>query len=278
MSDSIHGGTDLHETSGTDNGYANVVITGASSGLGRALALWFVRRGARVYAAARRDDLLAGLKAEAASGPGTVVPVHLDVAQTDTVESTLLKLDDDAPGGMDLVVANAGVGGMSTGEKGQWPAIENLLRVNILGATATLTALAPRMRERHRGHLVGVSSLAAWLVLPRFGVYGASKRYLQSYCQGLGLDLAGTGVRVTCLNPGFVKSEMTATNRFKMPFLLETDDAADRMGRAILRGERRYAFPWQMAWLTRLGSILPARLVSRSARRAKKDSKGRSSV
>jgi len=171
-----------------------------------------------------------------------------------------------------LVVANAGVGGMSTGQQGQWPAVEKMLQVNVLGATATLMALAPRMLERHKGHLVGISSLAAWLVVPRFGIYGASKRYLQTYCQGLRMDLAGTGVRVTCINPGFVKSEMTANNRFTMPFLLETADAADRMGRAILRGDARFAFPWQMAWLTRLASLLPPWLIARSMGSASKKS------
>ncbi len=226
-----------------ENPYANVLITGASSGLGRALSLWFARRGARVYAAARREELLESLKAEASVGPGQVVPVRLDVAQADTVAPTLLALDDATPGGIDLVVANAGVGSRANGQRAEWPAIETVLQVNVLGATATLAALAPRMVQRHKGHLVGVSSLAAWLVVPRMGLYGASKLYLQTYCQGLRLDLAGTGVRVTCINPGFVKSELTANNRFPMPFLLETADAADRMGRAILRGDARFAFP-----------------------------------
>jgi len=249
-----------------ENPYANVLITGASSGLGRALSLWFARRGARVYAAARREELLESLKAEASVGPGQVVPVRLDVAQADGVAQTLLALDDATPGGIDLVVANAGVGSRANGQRADWPAIEKVLQVNVLGATATLTALAPRMVQRHKGHLVGVSSLAAWLVVPRLGLYSASKVYLQTYCQGLRMDLAGTGVRVTCINPGFVKSELTANNRFPMPFLLETADAADRMGRAILRGEARFAFPWQAAWLTRLGRILPSRMVSRSKR------------
>jgi short-subunit dehydrogenase len=247
-----------------DNTYANVVITGASSGLGRALCLWFARRGARVYAAARREEQLDSLKAEAAGGPGEVVPVRLDVSQTDATVSKLRSLDDATPGGIDLVVANAGIGGKLNGARTEWPDIEKMLQVNVLGATATLAALAPRMAERRKGHLVGIASLAAWLVVPRFGVYGASKLYLQTYCAGLRMDLASAGVRVTSINPGFVKSEMTAGNRFSMPFLLETADAADRMGRAILRGDARFAFPWQTAWLTRLGALLPSWLVSRA--------------
>jgi short-subunit dehydrogenase len=228
-----------------DNSYRNVLITGASSGLGRALSLWFARRGARVYAAARREEQLQSLRAEASVGPGEVVPVRLDVADTEAV------------------VANAGVGGRLNGARTEWADISRMLQVNILGATATLTALAPRMAERKKGHLVGVASLAAWIVVPRFGIYGASKRYLQTLCEGLRLDMP-PGVRVTSINPGFVKSEMTAENRFPMPFLLETEDAADRMGRAILRGDALFAFPWQTAWLTRLGSLLPSWLVSRT--------------
>jgi short-subunit dehydrogenase len=249
-----------------ENSYANVVITGASSGLGRALSLWFVRRGARVYAAARREEQLAALKAEARVGPGQVVPVPLDVAQTDRVVATLRALDDATPGGIDLVVANAGVGGRLRGAQTEWADMAQLLQVNMLGATATLTALAPRMAQRHKGHLVAIASLAGFVVVPRFGAYGASKRYLQTFCEGLRMDIAPYGVRVTCINPGFVKSEMTAENRVPMPFLLETDDAADRMGRAILRGDARFAFPWQMAWVTRLGSLLPSWLISRTMR------------
>ena len=247
--------------------YANVVITGASSGLGRALALWFAARGARVYAAARREDRLAALAGEAAGGPGSVVPVRLDVADFDKVAERLRALDDGAPGGIDLVVANAGVGGMLNSQRAEWPALERMLRVNVLGATATLAALAPRMAERKRGHLVAISSLAAWVAVPRFAVYSSSKLYLHGFCAGLRLDLAPVGVRVTCIHPGFVKSELTEGNRFPMPFLLETADGADRMGRAILRGDAEYAFPWQMAWLTRLARILPSRLVARATRR-----------
>lgn len=247
-----------------ENSYANVLITGASSGLGRALSLWFARRGSRVYAAARREQQLDSLKAEASAGPGQVVPVRLDVAQTDSVVATLRALDDATPGGIDLVVANAGVGGRLLGARTEWADMAQLLQVNILGATATLTALAPRMAERNRGHLVGIASLAAWVVVPRFGLYGASKRYLETFCAGLRMDMAPYGVRVTSINPGFVKSEMTADNRTPMPFLLETDDAADRMGRAILRGDALFAFPWQMAWLTRVAALLPAWLISRT--------------
>jgi short-subunit dehydrogenase len=95
------------------------------------------------------------------------------------------------------------------------------------------------------------------------GVYAASKMFLEVYCDGLHLDLKSAGVQVTCINPGFVKSEMTAKNKFKMPFLLEADDAADRMGRAILRGEKQFAYPWPMVLATRAARWVPDAVVAR---------------
>jgi short-subunit dehydrogenase len=119
--------------------------------------------------------------------------------------------------------------------------------VNVVGATATLTALLPAMVERRRGHVVGISSLAAFVTWPRVTTYSASKAYLTHLLAGLRLELKDKGVKVTTVQPGFVKSEMTAKNRFKMPFLLETDDAAARIGEAIVRGDDVLSFPWQMS-------------------------------
>ena len=254
-----------------ENRYANIVITGASSGLGRALSLWFSARGSRVYAAARRLDMLESLQKEASAGKGKVVPVQLDVTQPEVMVEKLRALDDATEGGIDLVIANAGVGGTFDPTSTEWPPIGRLLQVNVVGATATLMALASRMAQRRRGHLVGMSSVAAWIVFPRFGFYSATKRYLEIVCDSLRMDLASSGIRVTSIHPGFVKSEMTAKRKSPMPFLLETADAADRMGRAIVRGDTKFAFPWQMVGLTRLGNLLPRALVNRSASRGGAD-------
>ena len=99
------------------------------------------------------------------------------------------------------------------------------------------------------------------------GVYAATKMFLQVYCDGLHLDLKSAGVQVTCINPGFVKSEMTAQNKAPMPMLLETDDAVERMGRAILRRPGRFAFPWPMAVAARTAQLLPEGLRARVIRR-----------
>ena len=246
-----------------------IFITGASSGLGRALSLWFARRGARVWAAARRSEQLATLKAEAEAGggPGTIEPVVLDVTDSDAVRRALQSADDSTPGGLEVVVANAGVGIEMRPKRDVWPETERMLKVNVLGAAATLLALTPRMVERGRGHLVGVSSIAAWVVPPRTGTYSATKAFLEAFCDGLRIDLQPFGVQVTCIYPGFVKSEMTAKNKFPMPFLLETDDAADRIGRAILRRQKRFAFPWPMLLAGRFAGLLPENAVALLRRR-----------
>ena len=241
----------------------NVLITGASSGLGRALALWFARRGAKVWAAARRTELLDALAADPTARPGTIVPLALDVSDVGAIRRLLPDVDARADGGLDVAVANAGIGGEANPRKDTWDKVERMIQVNVTGAAATLATLAPRMAERGRGHLVGISSLAGWVVTPKMGAYSATKMFLEVYCDGLHLDLKGVGVAVTCINPGFVKSEMTAKNKFKMPFLLETDDAADRMGRAILRGDKQFAYPWPMVVATRLGRLVPDAVVAR---------------
>lgn len=240
----------------------NVFITGASSGLGHGLALWFARRGARVFAAARRVAQLESLAADPGRGPGVIVPVPVDVADIPALRRALLKADDAVEGGLDLVIANAGVGGNANPRKDTWAVVERMLQVNVVGAAATLATLAPRMAERRRGHLVGISSLAAWVVAPRSGTYSATKSFLDVYCAGLRLDLQRTGVAVTSIHPGFVKSEMTAQNQAPMPMLLETEEAVERMGRAILRRPKRFSFPWQMAIAARGARWVPEALMA----------------
>lgn len=240
-----------------DTTYRNVLITGASAGIGRALSLWFASRGATVHAAARREEQLMTLRDEARGQGGAVEPFPLDVSRGDQTVEAIRALDAKV-GGLDLVVANAGVGEETPAHRMDWKKIEPILQVNVLGATATLTAVLPAMIERRRGHLVGISSLAAFLAWPRMTAYGASKAFLTHFLAGLRLEVKGRGVKVTTIHPGFVKSEMTAKNKFKMPFLMEPDAAAARIGEAILRGDEVCSFPWQMAAASRALGWVPS--------------------
>jgi short-subunit dehydrogenase len=160
-------------------------------------------------------------------------------------------------------VANAGVGEDVHASRLNWPVARRAVRVNVLGAVATLCAALPGMVARGRGHLVGVSSMAAFRGLPRHAGYCASKAYLATWLESVRVDLRGTAIRATCIHPGFVKSEMTAKNRFFMPWLLETDDAVERIARAIVRGKAVYRFPLPMSLLMRGAGLVPNALWDR---------------
>ncbi|EPX59701.1 3-oxoacyl-[acyl-carrier protein] reductase [Cystobacter fuscus DSM 2262] len=226
--------------------YRTALVTGASSGLGRGLALWLGKRGVKVYAAARRLPRLETLAQEGKALGATIEPVELDVSQADATLARVRELDE-ACGGLDLVVANAGVGFPTNALDFPWEDAKRIIDVNVTGAAATLSAVLPRMVERDRGHLVGISSLASCRGLPQNAAYSASKAFLDTFLESLRVDLHGTRVRVTCIRPGFVKTEITAAIQHYMPFLLEADPAVEYMGQAILRGDDVYGFPWPMA-------------------------------
>ena len=243
--------------------FRRALITGASSGLGRALAVWFAKQGVTVYAAARRAEQLESLKAEA---PQYIIPMLLDVSDADATNEAVRALDASC-GGLDLVIANAGTGDQMSAEKVEWSRVRKVLDVNVMGAAATLCGALPGMVARKRGHLVGVSSLAASISLPKTAAYNSSKSFLTGFLESLRLDVEQHGVSVTVIHPGFVKSEMTAKNTFQMPFLLETDDAAQRVGRAIVKQTRFFSFPWPTAFVVWLTGALPRPILRFIARR-----------
>jgi short-subunit dehydrogenase len=214
------------------------LITGASSGIGREMALWWARKGVCVYAAARRQDLLERLAIEA---QGLIKPVVLDVSD-DTATVVRIRAIDDACGGLDLVIANAGVHHYTPADLVEWEVVANLLRVNVLGAAATLSALAPRMAGRGHGQLVGISSAACHMPLGVNGAYSGSKAFLSMFVRCMQVDMRGTGVKVTLIEPGFVRSEMTAYSP-STPLIVDANIAAEHFCRAIERGDRLVKFP-----------------------------------
>jgi len=246
--------------------YRRALVTGATSGIGWSLALWLAARGIPVVAAGRRGDRLQALRAEAARTGGAIEPLVLDVAELAATRERLRELDDRV-GDLDLVIANAGVGQLTSARRFDWQACERILQTNVLGAAATLTATLPGMLARGRGHLVAIASIAAVRGFPDNAAYGGSKAFLRTFMESLRVDLSTTAVKTTCVFPGFVKSEMTAPNRFPMPFLLATDDAAARIGRGILARRAELWLPWQMTLAARALSLLPGALYVPLARR-----------
>jgi short-subunit dehydrogenase len=145
--------------------------------------------------------------------------------------------------------------------------IENMIRVNLLGVVYSVEAVLPEMLQRGRGHLAAVSSLAAYRGMPGESAYCASKAAVNSYFDGLRVQLRERGIAVTTICPGFVRTPMTDTHPFKMPWLLEADEAARRIARALKRRVKVYNFPWQTALLMRLAGWAPDWLLARVLRR-----------
>jgi short-subunit dehydrogenase len=221
-----------------------VFITGASSGLGAALAARYAREGATLGLVARRAD---ALRAVAAGLPGPTAIYPADV--TDRGALSAAAADFVGRHGVpDIVIANAGVSvGTLGAENEDLPVLERVLAVNVLGLAATLTPFAGPMRRRGSGILAGIASVAGFRGLGGAGAYSASKAAAIAWLESLRVELHGSGVAVVTVCPGFVDTPMTQVNRYAMPFLLPADEAARRIARAIDRRRSLAVVPWQMA-------------------------------
>jgi len=232
-----------------------VCITGASSGLGRAMAREFARQGAKVGAIARREERLRQLCEEVRAAGGTGEYAVADAADRPAVHAALKTLASRL-GPCDILVANAGVGASNTATDLNVPAAEQVTRTNLLGPMYAFEAVLPDMLQRGGGHLVGISSVAAFKGLPTAAAYSASKAGLNAYLESIRISLRRKRIAVTTICPGFVKTEMTAKNP-KMLWVLEAEVAARKMVRAIARRRKVYCFPRRMRVLMRIAGWLP---------------------
>lgn len=242
--------------------YAVAAITGASSGIGRELALEIARRGSDVALLARRREALEETAASVEGLGRKAVALPCDVRDRAAVLAAIAEAASRL-GPIDLLVANAGIGVPLSASRWDGSRVAETFEVNVLGAAHAFEAVLPGMLERGRGHLVGVSSLAAWRGVPGHGPYGASKAAMNVMLESLRAELAPRGVAVTTICPGFVRTPMTARNKFRMPFLMEPEEAARRIARAIAARRRVYAFPWPFSWIVRAAAHLPAAIGDR---------------
>jgi short-subunit dehydrogenase len=237
--------------------WRTALVTGASSGIGAALAKRLARDGVEVVLAARRGSLLERIAGEIASAGGKARPVVLDVASPDAAVDAIRRADDEL-GGLDLVVANAGLGRPQSARTLSWEKTSDVFRTNFLGAMATLTAVLPRMVSRGRGHLVGVSSVAVYAPTPGGSAYRATKSGMTSFLENLRAELGGTGVSTTAIHPGFVRTPMADAFTAQPPLVLSADYSADLIVRKLRRAPARIDFPLSIVWMLKLMGALPA--------------------
>jgi short-subunit dehydrogenase len=232
----------------------NVLITGASSGIGEALAREFAARGATLGLIARRQNLLDAL---AASLPGKHFTYAADVNDAAAMRDAGAKFDADC-GGADIVIANAGISvGVLTEHFEDLAVFKDVLSTNVLAMAHTFHPFIAPMRARARGQLVGIASVAGIRGLPGSEAYCASKAAAISYCESLRVELKKTGVQVTTICPGFVRTPLTAKNKYSMPFVMDVEPFAKKCADAILSGTSYRVVPWQMAIVAKFLRLLP---------------------
>ena len=242
-----------------------VLITGASSGLGSEMAVQFARAGAKIGLVARRADRLAAVAKELTAGGATVAVRAADVADRPALLAALRSLEDTL-GPCDILVANAGVSGaVGVGGFDADKAFA-VYQTNVYGALVAIEAVLPSMLARCAGQIVGVSSLASYRAYPTSHPYCASKAALSAHLEGLRAELAPRGIAVTTLCPGFIKTEMTAVNKFPMPLLMECDVAVRRMLGAIAAKTPVYNFPRRLYWGIKASRLLPSSVIARLAK------------
>lgn len=231
-------------------------VTGASTGIGRALALRLVRDGWRVAASARGADALERLEGE---GGGTLRAFPLDVTDAAAAVQVVAEIQR-ALGPIDLAIVNAGTHAPTPATGFEAATARRIIEVNLVGATNTLAAAMPDMIERKSGHIAVVASVAGYRGLPRAAVYSATKAGLIALAEGLKFDLDRSGVKIQVINPGFVRTPLTDKNDFAMPFLMDVDDAVERIMRGLAGSAFEIAFPRRFVWILRLLGCLPDRL------------------
>lgn len=237
--------------------YRNALVTGATSGIGRALAVELAASGTPVCVLlARRAAELEEVAREVEAAGARAVACVADVADGDALVTRMRALDAEL-GGLDLVVANAAVGAGPGADPIAWETLRDPFHVNVCGAVATLTAVLPAMVERKRGHLLGIGSISAYAALPGAAAYSAPKAALQMLLDCLRLDVARAGVAVTHARLGFVRTSMVAHSTHPMPQLMEPEWVARKIVARLPKRPRQIVLPRALAALAKAAALAP---------------------
>lgn len=241
-------------------------VTGASKGIGRAVAQELASQGWTVAASARDADALAALAAETVDMPGAIVPYRLDITDETAAGETVERIERDH-GAINLAILNAGTHEPVDGSAFAVAPLRRLVEVNLMGTAHCLAPVIERFVARSDGHIAVVASLAGYRGLPTASAYGATKAALINMCEALRVELASTGVALSVITPGFVRTPLTDRNRFSMPFLMEPDAAAQRIVRGLATRRFEITMPRRFAAIMKTLRLLPYPLFFAISRR-----------
>lgn len=230
-------------------------VTGASSGIGAAVALELARRGWTVAVTARRNEALETVARQAEAMPGRIVAHAGDVTDSHTMRGVVDTIES-IHGPIALAFLNAGIAS-GQGRSIDAETVEKVVAVNLLGMAKSFFAVQPRMIARGRGQIAVNASLVGYRGLPGASAYGAAKAGAIYFCESQRFDCAAAGIRLQLVNPGFVETPMTQGRRFPMPFLLTVEEGARRIVGGFARGGFEITFPRRLAWLLKAARLLP---------------------
>ena len=237
-----------------------VFITGASSGIGESMARFYAAQGAQLGLVARREDFLSRLSDQLEPKPAVYALDVRDVAGLKAAAADFIARF----GVPDIVIANAGVSrGTLTEMEDDLKVFQEVFDINVMGMVNTFHAFVEPMKQQQRGTLVGIASVAGFRGIPGGGAYSASKAAAIRYCESLRVELRSEGISVVTICPGYIKTPMTAVNKFKMPFLIDVDEAVVRFARAIDAKTSFTVIPWSMGIAARILRLVPNWLYDR---------------
>lgn len=232
-----------------------ILITGASSGIGAALAKLYARRQIQLYLTGRNEERLEAVAKTCRQRGASVVTSLIDVTESSALSSWIHDIDRKTP--IDLVIANAGISAGTSGHGENWAQVEAIFRTNIDGVLNTIQPIIPHMKQRGRGQVALVASLAGIRGLPSSPAYSASKACVRVYGEGLRGYLKQFGIRVNVISPGFIRTPMTDVNNYRMPGMMSATRAAKIIQKGLMKDKPSITFPWYMNALLWCFAALP---------------------
>ena len=240
----------------------NIFITGTSSGIGESLAYYYSQKGYTIGITARRNDRLQTVADKCIELGGKPIVYNIDVSDKEKCKDAAKDFMSTNKG-IDIVIANAGVGGDDNILSGDPSEINSILKINLLGVTNSVIPFIPKMKEQHSGRIAIISSIASFRGLPHHGGYSASKAALRNLTESWNYTLKPYGISLTTIFPGYIDTEMTKDHKFKMPFLMHSDKASRIIANSIQRKKRKLILPWQWKFIIPIFRILPRFLIYR---------------